>query len=235
MKTSDVLLVLDNGAAIPCHSQILSMHSAVLCNMFADVAASQRNEKVKVPVADFTEAQCSAVLAYLYNKSACLFYCIGRNRGAAFANQTPEDIDAAVAVARFAHTYDMPHALRHVEAYLTAFMDARFKTGECCALTGKTFDENLLKMAFMADKYGMHELCGHCERAMTMCWQYYQDRPDLVGQLSSSALQRIAKALNTSLLALSIKVSASGLKKKYPDAHEFTAWARYTQPDQALR
>ena len=93
------------------------------------------------------------------------------------AYQAPADFDAAVAVARFAHTYDAPHALRHVEAYLTAFMDARFKIFVWHALTGKTSGENLLKLAVMSDEYSMHELRGHCERAMTMFWNDYQDRP----------------------------------------------------------
>ena len=63
-KPADMLLLLDDGVAIPCHSQLLSMHSAVFCNMLADLS-SQSDEIVKVPLADFTEAQCSAVLAYL--------------------------------------------------------------------------------------------------------------------------------------------------------------------------
>ena len=40
-------------------------------------------------------------------------------QGAAFEKHA----GAAVAVARFAHTYDVPHALRHVEDYLSAFME----------------------------------------------------------------------------------------------------------------
>ena len=43
MKTADVLLVLDDGLAILCHSQMLSLHSAVLCNMLADLAASDQD------------------------------------------------------------------------------------------------------------------------------------------------------------------------------------------------
>ena len=63
-KCADVLLVLDNGTAIPCHSQILSMHSAVLCNMLARLGRPAQRES-KVPLPDFTEAQCSALLRYL--------------------------------------------------------------------------------------------------------------------------------------------------------------------------
>ena len=77
MKCADVQLILDNRVAIPCHSQILSLHSAVLRNMLADLPASQHSERVKLPLPDFTEAQCSAVLAHLY--------CNGvSNNGAAF-------------------------------------------------------------------------------------------------------------------------------------------------------
>ena len=47
----------------------------------------------------------------------------------------------------------------------------------------------------------MHKLCGYCERAMVMYWNTFQDRPDMLNQLSSGALQRIAKGLNGSLLA----------------------------------
>ena len=66
-NTADVLLVLDGGIAIPCHSQILSLHSIVLRNLLADLPASQRGGPlVEVPLPDFTEGQCSAVLVYLY-------------------------------------------------------------------------------------------------------------------------------------------------------------------------
>ena len=108
----------------------------------------------------------------------------------------------AVAVARFAHTYDVPHALRHVETYLTCLMDARFKIKACSRMTGETRDEVVLAWAIMADKYDMHELCGHCERAMMMYLEYYHDKPELIGQLSSGALQRIAKGLHFTLVAL---------------------------------
>ena len=64
MKSADVLHILDDGVAVPCHSQILPMHSAVLCNMLDVLAASQHDEKVKVPLTNFTEAQCFALLAY---------------------------------------------------------------------------------------------------------------------------------------------------------------------------
>ena len=50
MQSADVLLVLDVGAAILCHSLILSLHSAVLRTMFADLPARQGNERVKVPL-----------------------------------------------------------------------------------------------------------------------------------------------------------------------------------------
>lgn len=74
METADVLLVLDDGAAVPCHSQILAMHSPVLCNMLKDLA-SEHNEVVSIPLADFTQAQCSALLG-------CLYYSIS-SKGAA--------------------------------------------------------------------------------------------------------------------------------------------------------
>ena len=114
MKTADVLLVLDDGVAILCHSQILSKHSAVFCNMFSDLA--QHEGKVKIPLPGFSEAQCSALLTYLYSNGLT-------SSGVAFATQGRAHLDAAGVVARFAHTYDAPHVLRHVEAYLTAFMD----------------------------------------------------------------------------------------------------------------
>ena len=119
MKGADVLLVLNNGIAIPCHSQILSMHSALFCNMLADLPGLP-NEKIKVPLADFTVEQCLVLLAYLYENGSSY-------KGPAFATHAAADLEAAIAVARFAHTYDVPHALRHVEVYLTAFMDAQSK------------------------------------------------------------------------------------------------------------
>ena len=50
MKSADVLLVLDNGMAILCHSQILSLHSAVLRNMLADLPAKEQDERLKIPL-----------------------------------------------------------------------------------------------------------------------------------------------------------------------------------------
>ena len=94
MKDADVVLVLDDGTAILCHSQILSLHSTVLRNMIADLAASKQNERVNIPLADFTEAQCSTLLMYLYGHGVSC-------RGAAFASQDPADLAAAAAVARY--------------------------------------------------------------------------------------------------------------------------------------
>ena len=116
MNTADVLLVLNDGVAIQCHSQVLSLHSAVLCNMLADLADSQRTEKVRIPHPTFTEVQCLALLKYLYAHSV-------PHEGAAFENHSAASHEAAVAVACFAHTYDAPHALRHVQAYLAGFME----------------------------------------------------------------------------------------------------------------
>ena len=51
-KAADVLLILDGGAAILCHSQILAMHSAVFCDMRSDLV--QHEGKVRIPLPDFT-------------------------------------------------------------------------------------------------------------------------------------------------------------------------------------
>ena len=69
VETADVLLVLDDGIVIPCHGHILSMHSAVICNMLEDLT-SQLNEKIQIPLADFTAEQCLVLLEYLSNKDA---------------------------------------------------------------------------------------------------------------------------------------------------------------------
>ena len=98
------------------------MHSAVLCNMLADLVG-QHDDKIRIPLADFTVAQCSALLGYLYdNGISC--------KGAAYEEHNAAAFDAAAAVARFAHTYDAPHALRHIEAYLAAFLHKKSKTKE---------------------------------------------------------------------------------------------------------
>ena len=212
MNSADVLLVLDEDIAIPCHSQILSQHSAVICKMLADLP-SQRSERIEVPLADFTAAQCSATLAYLYeNSTSC--------KGAAFAGHDAADHDAAIAVVRFAHIYGMPHALQHVQTYLAAFMETRFKSKQCAGMTGETREKVVLEWAIMAEKYSMHELCGHCERAMMMYWECFDDKPELTDQLSNSALQRIAKGLHKNLLAS----AGHNMEQNYPDVKEFVAW-----------
>ena len=88
--------------------------------------ASMSNERVTLPLADFTEAQCSALLAHLYNHGTT-------TKGPTFEEHNTADLAAAVAVARFARTYDASHALRHVEAYLVAFMHERFQHADLCA------------------------------------------------------------------------------------------------------
>ena len=114
IASADMLLVLDNGVSVLCHSQIMLLHSAVLCNLMKD-SPRQHNGTVMLPLADFTETQCSALLAYLYkNTVSC--------KGAAFEKHSAAACDAAAAVARFARTCDMLHALRHVQAYMAAFL-----------------------------------------------------------------------------------------------------------------
>ena len=217
-KSADVLLVLSDGTAVLCHSQILALHSAVLRNMLADVPARQSDGRVRVPFPDFTEAQCSALLAYLYNAGLSC-------KGAAFEDNSAASRDAAVAVARFAHAYDAPHALQHVQVYMAAFLDAFQKNNRWAAMTAETVIRCVVLWAVLADKFDMHELCGRCERALVIKWKTVEDRPDLAGQLSSSALQRVAKGLNRALLA-----AAGPYNLKYPDAQQFIAWRKGEQP-----
>ena len=215
-KSADVCLVLDDGTAIPCHSDVLSMHSAVIGNMLEDVASQhdQENKMVELPLPDFSEAQCTALLRYLYHHSV-------PTEGAAFESDDTASLEAAVAVARFAHTYDVPHALRHVEDYLSAFMGKRFSTSrESPAAIMETYDEVVLKWAVMADVYDMQELCAHCERAMMKHWNFYQNKPDLVDQLGSRALQRISKGLYHTLRP-PMGCNYTGL---YPSVFDFMAW-----------
>lgn len=76
----------------------------------------------------------------------------------------------------------------------------------------------MLSWALMADKFDMHELCGHCERAMMMHWSHFDDKAKLGDQRSSSALLRIAKGLNQTML------SSTGYSYcNVPDVHEFIA------------
>ena len=144
--------------------------------------------------------------------------------GLAFKTHNAADHDAAVAVARFAHTYDAPHALRHVQAYLTGYMEAHFKSKQSSIMTEES-GKDVLAWALMADKFDMHDLCGHSERAMVMHWSYFENRPDLSGQLSSSALQRIAKGLNQIVSSMAGYPSYS----RCPDVNEFIAWRQGKQ------
>ena len=77
----------------------------------------------------------------------------------------------------------------------------------------------------MADKFDMHELRGHCERAMVMCWELFQSKPDLLDQMSYSALQRVAKGLNTTLLAC--EKYQPGRALDYPAVKEVIAWGQH--------
>ena len=178
--------------------------------MLVDLAASPHTEKVKIPLPDFLEAQCSALLTHLYNNSAS-------SKGGTFAYQAPDDLHfyAAVAVARFAHVYDVPHALRHVEAFLTTSIDTRFPNEKCGGMSG-WMRGKVLELALMADKFDMRELHARCERTMVMYWDNFQ--LDLVDQLSRKALLRVTIALNRTLLT-----STKAKDRKYPDVRDFTS------------
>ena len=147
------------------------------------------------------------------------------NQDAVFWGTEQERLEQAVAVAHFAHAYDVPHALRRVEEYLTAHMQACYDSKDCNdgSISKKCSTERLLEWAIMADKFDMHDLCGHCERAMIMEWDQFEDKPDLLDQLSSGALQRIAKGLNKALLV------AGRYSRQYPDVKDVTAWRRQTR------
>lgn len=233
MDLADVLLVLDDGAVVPCHSQTLAMHSAVLCNMFSDLAG-QRNEKIRIPLAEITEAQCSALLGYLYGMSGT---------GAAFKEHNAAAFDAAAAVARFAHTFDAPHVLEHIEGYMAAFLEENYKTKEEVVESGGspfTFI-HASNWAVMAEKFDMHQVHSQCKRAMVMYWEYFQDNPHLVDPLSRGALQRIAKGLHGTLLAstdhpsshVSCSFKAAGkfcTPHKYPPVQDFIPWNQQKTP-----
>ena len=131
-------------------------------------------------------------------------------------------------MARRAYTYDAPHVLRHIEAYLTAFMDLFKKSGRIPttkAGEGPCAFKDFMKWAVMAEKFDMHELHGHCERAMMTCWEYYQDRLHLLDKLSCSALQRVAKGLNRTLLAAVKRRPKSA--PEYPAVKEVIAWGQH--------
>lgn len=70
----------------------------------------------------------------------------------------------------------------------------------------------------------MHQVRGHCERAMVMHWKHFQDEPHLVDQLSRGALQRIVKGLNETLLAE--RGAAWPQEDRCPIASDFIAWGR---------
>ena len=130
-------------------------------------------------------------------------------------------------MARFAHTHDAPHVLRHIEAYLTAFM-AQFD-GKPRVLSfgrpGVCSSKDFLDWAVMANRLDMLELRGHCERALVMCWGIFQDRPNDLDKLSRSAFRRIAKGLNKALLASEKRRSGRALV--YPTVGDMIAWGRH--------
>ena len=219
MATADMVLILDSGVGVLCHSQILALHSTVICNMLTDLAGEHPG-RIKFPLPEFTETQCSALLAWLYSSTP--------SKGAAFEGHDAAAHDAAVVVARFAHKYDAPHALRHVAAYLTAFMDAKFASCGVNPLTSKgscTLNE-LRTWAVMADKFDLRELCGHCERTLLFNWENIQDGPTSFDRLSRGALRRVAKGLHATLLAERSAGATGGLK--YPPASDFIAWRQAT-------
>ena len=127
------------------------------------------------------------------------------------------------AVARFAHKYDAPLALRHVDAYLRAFMHTHYtcedrlkrQKGDCSTA-------ELITWAVLADNFELHELCGQCERTLTVNWKRVRDKPAHFEQLSRGALRRIAKGLHATLLAERCAGAKQG--RVYPPVRDFVAW-----------
>ena len=79
--------------------------------------------------------------------------------------------DAAVAVVRFARTYDMPHASQYIHAYLTAVVKTCFKSKQCAGIIGCFCAQNGAGVGVMADEFNMHDAIAnepwcHCERTM---------------------------------------------------------------------
>lgn len=107
---------------------------------------------------------------------------------------------------------------------MTAHMKARYKSdGYDGGGTGKKcYKKQVLVWALMADNSDMHELCGHCERAMMMEWEHFANKPALADQLSSSAVQRIAEGL--------LLISGRYYPRRYPDVEDFIAWRHQKQP-----
>lgn len=206
MESGDVLLVLDDGVAMICHSHILSVHSSVFRKTFEDTA-SEDDKRTRISLPNFTESQCTVVLAWLYQND------LDGKPAVFYTQQEAATLVEAVAVARFVHKYDVPHALRHVEAYMTAHMTVRYMSDNYD--DGRCYKKQLLVWALMADKLDMHELCGHCERAMMVEWEHFAYRSELADQLSGSALQRIAKGL---------LIYGRYYPHRFPDVSDFMAW-----------
>ena len=118
----------------------------------------------------------------------------------------------------------------------------RFSSHSTGGAFGAACKRNLLVWAIMADKFGMAELCGHCELALMKFWDCFHASPE-ADQLSSGALQRIALGLNKTLLALRAQVNQLSRRdpcfqeapyheereSQYPGVHEVIAWRQEKQ------
>ena len=77
--------------------------------------------------------------------------------------------DAAVAVVRFARTYDMPHASQYIHAYLTAVVKTCFKSKQCAGIIGCFCAQNGAGVGVMADEFNMHGSANPTEAKCGVC------------------------------------------------------------------
>ncbi len=110
-KSADVLLVLDSGKELPVHSNIFSLHSEILCDMFTSTANTElkMGASCRLPFPGCSEEEANALLLHVYDPE-------GRSHALS--------IKSAQSLSSLAHKYGLDGTLRQCDDFLASKVQA---------------------------------------------------------------------------------------------------------------
>ena len=108
-RSADVLLVLDSGKELLAHSNILSLHSEFLCDVFTSTANNETGASFCLPFPGCSEEEANALLLHVYDPE-------GRSHALS--------IKSAQLLSSLAHKYGLDGTLRQCDDFLASKVQA---------------------------------------------------------------------------------------------------------------
>lgn len=164
-ETTDLVLVVED-VKLPVHSYVLTSNSSVLLSAVKATCSFTPHSK-ELPLPGDSRADTVVALKYLYARKPKIV-----------------SVEDAVALAKFAHKYSIPHLTTHCSTYLVSH--APIMSPE-----SGVFDWTLL-----AEHNDLKGFLAHCERSITVHFKQLQSAEDgKLFSLSKNSLRRIMLGL----------------------------------------